>query len=250
MPRSGSTPIYYLLEAQLQSLKDSKGLGEIFNPIATEVINSPERNEIKLNKLPRKIQILDQSERKNRHNQFLKESSDRFAILKEQKNCIFKVIPSHIPDLYDNWLATNADWLILIRRRVWPHLLSYCISDATDIWYGNSFENLRIEVLHQNILQYEREFFRFLNFTTKLENHRTVFYEDFLNLGAQYLFKAAGICPASVVNHDTTPRRTVENKHIITNLIQVEQWFKSSAIYSFLNDNLNTKHFKYDLSTS
>lgn len=173
--RSGTTPVYVILNEYLQIKNKAHGLGEFFNLTHNNWQDSGKGIERKIFPPDFRGWPLTRIQRKT-----IKRK--RFELLKKYPNKYFlKFVPFQINCQQESWLARSYDWVFVERKNIFENLLSFQISYLTDQWYvagGISVKSKSLVPTQKSLNAFLRCYKKYCSLKEKIKPTRIFFYED------------------------------------------------------------------------
>ena len=220
--RSGSTPIYKIMELYLQSNFNMQGVEEILNPYYGDYHEKD--GKIVWNGTTNQLGP----------GTYHAHLMERFALAKRHEGKIFmKVFPSAFREETFDWLKNNHQFVCNERLNLWEQTLSYLVSDASKHWYSETGLKADAKSLEGSMLSFraiEKSIFHYFHLKNVLKPIATFTYEEMLTQEPRDLLIAKGF--DGIFNQDEliqVQKQTHSPKlDLLKNAEEVKAWYRNS----------------------
>lgn len=224
-PRSGSTPVFYLLN---QFYPEFPEIHEYL--CAKELSYFEDEDGIYL---PDMVKVT----RMNQQEQMVERERRLIFLCNHKQKFNIKIFSGILNEENLPWFQNTFEWYFLERQDLWSQCLSYLLSTATNEWYakdGLHFRPNSIEANFQDFLVIQSMIIKYLKYKEAHVNPKVIVFEKLLKDGVESTFKKLDL-PVMGKNHALhTVRQNPEDKSIfITNIDQVREWYSSSYLQAF-----------------
>lgn len=221
-PRSGSTPIYQILEHYLRQNNHVYGVEEILNPTYGDYEDTA--GVITWNRTHHTATL----------DMWDKHYEARFELVKKHHGKIFfKAFPSVFRPESTDWLLKNFTFIAHERSNYLEQVLSYLVSFATNKWYelkGFNIPANSLKASHEAFKSIESTIFHYIHLK-KIARPVAVFsYEDFLAKNPQQLLLDKGFdLPFDSQGLNLTPKQNEGDKlQLFANKDEILKWYQDS----------------------
>ncbi len=223
-PRSGSTPMYQILERFLSLNNGVYGVEEPLNPFYARYTEENERV------------VWTRSANEISRTDYERIYTERLTLIKKHYGRLFfKVFPSAFrPEAFE-WLTEKHEFITHERKNLFEQALSNLLSDSAKHWYsenGIKPENHSLIASRDAFVNFEKSYFHFLQLKKLLKPKAKFYYEDFLVKSPHELLKEAGFDGLfHQENFTLTKKQSPDDKLLVfKNGKDILSWYRDSML--------------------